>query len=181
MRPLALFLLPIVLITKPFAQGPAPQENTPEMSRHFGHGTPALSPLTDLEHRPVTVDVNGRWTLLYFWADWCVPCVEKGIPDLITFAKAHAAEKHRFQIVAIRFGSTHEDYDWKAFHEKTLHLEQAVWHEIPPFPVVDDESSQFSTDWGIHALPTYALIDPKRNLVREGDLDGLRRALALRR
>jgi len=110
-----------------------------------------------------------------------MPCIGKGIPDLIAFSKAHEAQGSRFQIVAIRYGSTHEDYEWKDFHAKTLHLEQAVWHQVPPFPVVDDDSSQFSMDWGIHALPTYALIDPKGNLVRDGDLASLQKALASKR
>jgi thiol-disulfide isomerase/thioredoxin len=162
------------------AQDAPVNENTPAMSQHYGHGTPALSPLLDIEHKVFEVQPKGRWTLIYFWADWCAPCVGKGIPDLIAFTNAHRAERNRFQIVAIRFGSTHENYEWKDFHAKTLHLEETVWHQVPPFPVVDDDSSQFSTDWGIHALPTYALIDPEGNLVRDGDLTALEKVLANR-
>jgi thiol-disulfide isomerase/thioredoxin len=153
-------------------------ENTPAMSQHYGHGTPKLSPLLDIDHKTYLVQPKGRWTLIYFWADWCIPCIAKGIPDLIAFCKTHEAQRDRFRIVAIRFGSTHENYEWKDFHAKTLHLEEAVWHQVPPFSIVDDDSSQFSTDWGIHALPTYALIDPEGNLVRDGDLPSLEKALA---
>ena len=169
-----------LLIPTAFAQAQSSEthENTPAMSQHYGHGTPKLSPLVDIDHKTYIIQPKARWTLIYFWADWCLPCIGKGIPDLIAFAQAHEAQKSRFQIVAIRFGSTKEDYDWKDFHAKTLHLEQSVWHQVPPFPVVDDDSSQFSTDWGIHALPTYALIDPKGNLVRDGDLATLEKALA---
>lgn len=163
------------------AQTPDVHENTPAMNQHYGHGTPKLSPLLDIDHKTYVVQPKGRWTLIYFWADWCMPCIGKGIPDLIAFSKAHEAQSSRFQIVAIRYGSTHENYEWKDFHAKTLHLEQAVWHQVPLFPVVDDDSSQFSTDWGIHALPTYALIDPKGNLVRDGDLTSLEKALASKR
>lgn len=160
------------------AQNSEAHENTPEMSRHYGNGIPKLSPLLDIDHKTFIVQPKGKWTLLYFWADWCMPCIEKGIPDLIAFSKAHEALSDHFQIIAIRFGSTHENYEWKDFRAKTMHLEQAVWHQVPSFPVVDDDSSQFSTDWGIHALPTYALIDPKGNLVRNGDLSALEKALA---
>lgn len=156
-------------------------ENTPAMSQHYGHGTPKLSPLIDVNHKTYDVDPKGRWTLLYFWADWCVPCIEKGIPDLITFTQAHEAQRSRFEIVAIRFGSTHENYDWKDFRERTLHLEQTAWHQVPPFPIVDDDSSQFSTDWGIHALPSYALIDLRGNLVRGGNLATLASMLATKK
>jgi len=34
-----------------------------------------------------------------------------------------------------------------------------------------------TTNWGVHALPTYALIDPKGNLVANGDLETLKKAL----
>ncbi len=121
----------------------------------------------------VVPPLRGHWTLLYFWADWCAPCVQQGIPDLVAFSKAHQQQKAQFRIVAIRFGSTHEAFEWKDFHAKTLKLEQERWHGVPPFPVVDDDSSQLSMDWGIHALPTYALIDPEGNLVRGGDLSML--------
>lgn len=178
MRKPFLILALLVLVGASQAQNTAVPENTPAMSQHFGHGTPALSPLLDIDHKTFEVQPKGRWTLLYFWADWCMPCIAKGIPELIVFTKAHEAQKSRFQIVAIRFGSTNENYEWKDFHSKTLHLEQTVWHQIPPFPVVDDDSSQFSTDWGIHALPTYALIDPKGNLIPDGDLPALGRAIA---
>ena len=163
------------------AQVPEAPVNTPAMSQHYGHGTPKISPLLDIDHNIYVVRPQGHWTLLYFWADWCAPCIGKGIPDLITFTKAHKAQRSQFQIVAIRFGSTHEAYEWKDFHAKTLHLEQGVWHEVPPFPIVDDDSSQFSTDWGIHALPTYALIDPQGNLVRDADLITLERVLRSRK
>ncbi len=176
------WLLPL-LLSLGFAQAQTPEihENTPEMKQHFGHGTPKLSPLLDVDHNTFIVQPKGKWTLICFWADWCMPCIGKGIPDLIAFQKAHEMQSSLFTIVAIRFGSTHENYEWRDFHAKTLHLEQTVWHQVPPFPVVDDDSSQFSTDWGIHALPTYALIDPKGNLVRDGDLGTLEKALDVKK
>lgn len=178
MRKLLLSLALLVVAGTTNAQN---HENTLAMSQHFGHGTPALSPLLDIEHKTFEVRPKGQWTLIYFWADWCAPCVSKGIPDLIAFANAHKAERSRFQIVAIRFGSPHENFDWKDFRTKTLHLEHTIWHQVPPFPIVDDDSSRFSTDWGIHALPTYALIDPKGNLVRNGDLPSLEKVLDTKR
>ena len=179
------FLLTLVLfgvLQALSAQSNTPPENTSAMSQHFGHGTPALSPLVDMEHRPFQISpLNGHWNLIYFWADWCEPCVAKGIPELIVFTKTHEAEKNRFRIIAVRFGSTHENFEWKDFHSRTLRLEQTVWRQVLPFPVVDDDSSRFSTDWGIHALPTSALIDPKGNLVPNGNLSTLETKLAVRR
>ena len=178
MRKLLLSLAFLVTLRIATAQN---HENSPAMRQHFGHGTPTLSPLLDIERKTFEIQPKGRWTLIYFWADWCEPCVAKGIPDLIAFTNAHESDRNRFQIVAIRFGSTHENFEWKDFRTKTLHLEQTIWHQVPPFPVVDDDSSRFSTDWGIHALPTYALIDPQGNLVPNGDLSALEKVMVIRK
>lgn len=169
-----------ILLVTGWALGQAPlaqdhPSNTPEMAKHFGHGTPAIAPLTDLDHKPFTLKpIKGRWTLLYYWADWCLPCIQQGIPDLTSFVNTHQAAKAKFQVVAIRFGSTHENFEWKDFHAKTFKLENSTWHFVPPFPMVYDESSVMTTAWGVHELPTYALIDPHGDLVRDGDLALLR-------
>ena len=64
------------------------------MAKHFGRGTPPIGPLTDLNHKPFSLKpLKGRWTLLYYWADWCVPCVEEGIPALTSFVNTHQADK----------------------------------------------------------------------------------------
>ena len=153
--------------------------NTAAMARHYGHGTPRFAPMLDIDGKPYSVEpLNGHWTLLYFWADWCVPCVEHGIPELSAFVHGNEADRNRYRIVAIRFNSTSEAGDWNDFKKKTEHLEKTLWHETPPFPLVYDSTTQVTTNWGIHALPTYALIDPHGNLVRNGDLEMLKKALA---
>lgn len=153
--------------------------NTPAMAAHYGHGTPALAPMRDLEGKPFSVEpVKGHWTLLYFWADWCVPCIEHGIPELSSFVQSSTADRSRYRIVGIRFNSTSESGDWNDFKKKTERLERTLWHGAPPFPLVYDSTTRVTTSWGVHALPTYALIDPKGNLVANGDLETLKRALA---
>lgn len=144
------------------------------MAQHYGDGTPEVSALRDMDHQAFKIgSLRGRWTLLYFWADWCAPCVQEGMPKLMVFAKAHSASRNRFRIVAIHENSLHESGDWNDFHAKTLKLEREVWHGIPPFPLVYDETTRMTSDWGVHQFPTYALIDPDGNLVRGGDLSML--------
>lgn len=145
------------------------------MEQHYGHGTPKMSTLQDMDHRPFEIgSLRGHWTLLYFWADWCVPCVQEGIPNLIAFAKAHRASEDKFRIVAVHENNVYESGDWNDFHGKTLNLEKEVWHGAPPFPLVYDETTHMTSDWDVHQFPTYALIDPGGNLVREGDLSMLK-------
>jgi thiol-disulfide isomerase/thioredoxin len=156
--------------------------NTSAMARHYGHGTPLLSPLTDMAKKPFVIEpFKGHWTLLYFWADWCVPYIEEGIPALTSFVKQTPNQRDSYRIVAIRFNSLEEAGDWTTFKSKTEHLERTLWHGVPPFPIVYDSSTRMTSDWGVHELPTYALIDPQGNLVPNGNLSTLRAAIGVRK
>ncbi len=178
---LLLLGVPVVVLSSLFcrAQAESVPVNSPAMAAHFGHGTPRLVPMTDIDGKPFSVEpLQGHWTLLYFWADWCIPCIMHGIPELTSFVQSTTADRERYRIVAIRFNSTSEAGDWNDFKKKTEHLERTLWHRVPPFPLVYDSTTQVTSSWGVHALPTYALIDPKGNLVANGDLETLKRALA---
>lgn len=160
------------------AQNQQTPKNTSAMAQHYGRGTPPLSDMQDMQKKPFSIgSVKGHWTLLYYWADWCVPCIEKGIPELSSFVQQNSRYSERFRIVAIRFNSLEEAGDWNTFHAKTERLEKTSWHGVPPFPIVYDASTRMTSDWGIHELPTYALIDPEGNLVRNGDLAVLKQKL----
>ncbi|HZY73950.1 MAG TPA: TlpA disulfide reductase family protein [Edaphobacter sp.] len=151
------------------------------MAQHYGHGTPPISPMLDMNKKPFLLgSVKGYWTLLYYWADWCIPCIEKGIPDLTSFVQQTTAQHSKYRIVAIRFNSLDESGDWSTFKAKTEHLEKTLWHGIPPFPIVYDSTTHMTSDWGVHELPTYALIDPEGNLVPHGDLAVLRKAIKIK-
>jgi hypothetical protein len=100
-----------------------------------------------------------------------------GIPELTSFVQSTTADRERYRIAAIRFNSTSEAGDWNDFKKKTEHLERTLWHGATSFPLVYDSTTQVTTNWGVHALPTYALIDPKGNLVANGDLKTLKKAL----
>jgi thiol-disulfide isomerase/thioredoxin len=150
------------------------------MTRHYGHGTPTLSPVTDLDHRSLNIGpLRGHWTFLYFWADWCVPCVAEGIPKVNQFVLNHRDQQSQFRVIAIHRKATGEtvDGDWNDFRAKTLQLEKSVWHFVPAFPLAFDRTTRMTTDWGIQQVPTTALIDPKGNLVRDGSLDILAKEL----
>lgn len=181
MKPLFLFLLLICLVAPAvLAQKKPVPINTPAMVSHYGHGTPLLTTMKGLDGKPYSVTpLKEHWTLLYFWADWCIPCIEKGIPELSNFVRSTpAAERNRYRIVAIRFNSLSESGDWNDFRRKTERLEKGLWHQRPPFPIVYDSTTRVTSAWGVHALPTTALIDPNGNLVRDGSLEKLRQALA---
>jgi thiol-disulfide isomerase/thioredoxin len=145
------------------------------MARHYGHGTPELDTLTDMNDRPFKMDsLQGRWTLIYFWATWCVPCVREGMPKLIAFAEANRSSAGKYRVVAIHENSSSENGTWQEFHRKTLKLERDVWHiNAPPFKIVFDKTAHVTSSWGIRVFPTYALVNPSGDLVKGGDLSTL--------
>lgn len=181
MRLATLIMLGVCVLAH--GQSNAPQSahpNTSAMAQHYGHGTPPISPMTDLSNHPFSLEpFAGHSTLLYYWADWCVPCIQDGIPALTSFVKRNPNLSDKYRVVAIRFNSLDEPGDWKAFKAKTENLERTLWHDPPPFPIVYDSSTKMTSDWGIHELPTYALIDPQGNLVRGGNLSMLKSALGV--
>jgi thiol-disulfide isomerase/thioredoxin len=146
------------------------------IAQHYGHGTPDLTPsLLTMDHKPATIQpVRGKWTLLYFWATWCGPCISEGIPELIAFTNDHKNSSSAFRIVAIHEKSKGENSTWREFHDKTVLLQHERWHVMSlPFDVLYDESSRLTSAWGVVAFPTYALIDPDGNLVPQGNLKTL--------
>jgi thiol-disulfide isomerase/thioredoxin len=174
MRKLVFVALLVLVAGAATAQTHQHPKNTSVMELHYGHGTPPVSPMNDMEDKSFQMEkFEGHWTLMYFWADWCVPCVKEGIPSLIEFANSHQREREKFRIVAIRFNARNEAGDWNDFHRQTAKLEAEVWHSVPPFPLVYDTSMQMTSNWGIHELPTYALVDPHGNLVCGGNLSRL--------
>lgn len=172
-----LLSLSLLIVPTQTSQSKQPK-NTSAMAQHYGHGTPPITPMKGMDGESFSIEpLKGRWTLLYFWADWCVPCVEEGIPSLTSFVNKHSTDRAAYSIVAIRFNRPEEPGDWNTFHEKTELLEKTAWHGVPPFPIVYDATTRMTVDWGVHALPTFALINPDGNLVRKGSLSALESAL----
>jgi thiol-disulfide isomerase/thioredoxin len=149
------------------------------LARHYGHGAPELVTVLDMDHQPFNFGSwDGRWTLIYFYADWCLPCVKEGIPKLIAFTKEHSASSDKFRIIAVHVNGKDNQSDWETFHRQTVKLEKEVWHTIPPFVLCFDESTQMTSIWGIRSVATTALIGPDGNLVQGGDLTNLAKELS---
>ena len=143
--------------------------STSIVARHYGRGTPRLSILQDMDHKPFQIDsLRGHWTLLYFWATWCGPCVQEGMPKLIAFVKQHSDSLDKFRIIAIHERSAGETGDWNDYYRKTIKLESTLWGSTPPFPLTYDETMRMTADWKIHEFPTYVLIDPQGKIVPDG-------------
>lgn len=103
------------------------------MAQHFGKKPPLLTGLVDASNRAVAVPKFDRPTLLYFWADWCQPCVAEGIPHLLQFADAHKGE--RLQIIAVNENGIPSPSTTANFQRSLQHLQESVWSRNYRFPL----------------------------------------------
>jgi cytochrome c biogenesis protein CcmG/thiol:disulfide interchange protein DsbE len=91
-------------------------------------------------------DHRGKWVVLNFFAQWCVPCQEEH-PELLAFDAAHRAEGD-----AVLIGTTFDDTAEKArdFFEEN----GGDW------PVLDDPESRNGVAYGVAQVPETFVISP---------------------
>ena len=91
-------------------------------------------------------DQAGRWTLVNFFATWCVPCQAEH-PDLLRFSAAHA-EADDARVVSVVF-SDDPDGVARYFAENG-----GSW------PVLEDPVGQGALEWGVTGVPESFLVGP---------------------
>jgi len=101
---------------------------------------------TSSEGEHITLeDLRGKVVLLDFWGTWCPPCVES-VPDLRNLQKKYAKEPN---FVIIGISSDSDEEEWREFTVKN----KMIW------PQYRDKDRRIQRAFGIHAFPTYILID----------------------
>ena len=90
--------------------------------------------------------LHGRVVLLDFWGTWCAPCV-RAVPSLRKLQKDHANDD--FVILGISSDSDKDQEKWRMFIEKN----GMIW------PQYRDSGHEVQSAFGIHAFPTYVLLD----------------------
>jgi thiol-disulfide isomerase/thioredoxin len=154
-----------------------------DYTKHYGQAPP---PWHINDARGVSKDVQisdfkGKWVLLDFWGFGCRPCMWTGLPNLMKFYEKHAAERDRFEILAICC-----DYDgeYKTMADVDRQLAPIVEHmwggKTLPFPVLLDSSFKTWECFGLPGMGTVLLVDPEGNLVK-GDETVLAEKLARKR
>jgi peroxiredoxin len=138
-----------------------------------GKEPPALS-ITDARGVPKNAKLSnfkGKWIVLEFWALWCSPCTYHSLPEATKFYKEHAAERDRFEILAICNTEQEQALTFEAFDPLAEPLVKDVWNgKQLPYPVLLDGEGKTAEVYGIQRWPTVLLIDPEGRLVKNGDL-----------
>ena len=109
----------------------------------LGRGAPALAGNGITDGRPFDLaSTRGKYTLVNFFASWCVPCQQEQ-PQLVRFAHEAAGDT---AVVGVLFSDTPSaarDY---------LRANGGDW------PTLDDPNGQFALDYGVRGPPESYLL-----------------------
>ena len=127
----------------PFSESAKKLSDNPRRARE--NFAPEFS-FTSSEGEHVTLeDLKGKVVLLDFWATWCPPCVES-VPELRNLHKKYSKEP---SFVLLGISSDRDDEVWREFTSKN----KMIW------PQYRDKDRRIQRSFGVHAFPTYILID----------------------
>jgi cytochrome c biogenesis protein CcmG/thiol:disulfide interchange protein DsbE len=99
----------------------------------------------------VSATANGRFTLVNFFAVWCVPCVREH-PELVSFSRRHAAAGDARVVSVV--------YDDEADNVVRFFEENGG-----EWPVVGDDDGRIALDWGVAGIPESYLVAPDGTVV----------------
>lgn len=138
----------------------------------YGKEPPALS-ITDARGVPKDVtwaDLRGKWVLVEFWSTGCGPCIVRGLPELTKFYEDHAADRDRFEILAICVCEARKGiHTIEAYDALAAPVVKEMWAgKDLPYPVLVDGEEKTAGVFGIMGLPTTLLVDPEGHLVHLG-------------
>ncbi|MBE2280695.1 MAG: redoxin domain-containing protein [Ignavibacteriaceae bacterium] len=114
-------------------------------------------------------DIKAKYTLIDFWATWCMPCVDE-IPELEKVYKNY--KDKGFEIYSISMSESSKDVE--NFRAKRFPM---PWKHIVPA----DQGEQIATVFEVFYIPRMLLVDANGNIIGTEEIlrgGGLEKALA---
>jgi len=90
-------------------------------------------------------ELSGKIVVLDFWATWCPPCRES-LPEIKDLLKKYSREK----LAVISISGDDDEAAWKDFVAK----KNMDWPQV-----LGKQNRQIEEAFGVHAFPTYIVID----------------------
>lgn len=110
-----------------------------------GKPAPALGGKTVLGE-PFDLGASDRWTVVNFFATWCVPCIKEH-PELKAFAAEHAKTGDA-QVVSV------------VYDDKPEQVKEFFDTKGGDWTVVDSDEGRTAVDWGVAKVPESYLVTP---------------------
>jgi peroxiredoxin len=103
--------------------------------------------VTTLQGETVSLNgLTGKFVVLDFWATWCPPC-RSSVGELKELTRKYPRDR----VVLISVSVDKEEDKWREFVAK----KEMDWHQYR------DPEGTIQRTFGIHAFPTYIVIDPE--------------------
>lgn len=120
---------------------------------HIEHGTRApefaLQSLANIEDGTITSQqLEGKETVLYFWAPWCTVCkAQSGIISTL-----HEKNGKEYNVISIALG-----------YEDVASVQQFIQEHEATYPVLLGKPGM-ERDWSIEAFPTIYILDKDQTI-----------------
>lgn len=134
-----LSLLLVLLVTRD------PVGEKERASKLIGEQAPALGGKAIIGE-PVDLGASDRWTVVNFFASWCVPCIREH-PELKAFAETHQKTRDA-RVVSVVYGDSAAEV--KKFFERN----GGDW------TVLDSDQGRTALDWGVAKVPESFVVSP---------------------
>lgn len=101
--------------------------------------------VTTLQGETISLsNLSGKFVVLDFWATWCPPC-RASVGDMKELVRKYPADR----VVIISVSGDEDEARWKEF----VAQKKMDWYQTR------DDHRQMGKLFGVHAIPTYILID----------------------
>ncbi|MHC5540438.1 TlpA family protein disulfide reductase, partial [Singulisphaera rosea] len=139
-----------------------------DYTKHFGEPPPRWH-VTEAKGVPKETqpsDFKGKWLLVDFWGFSCRPCLKTGLPKLMAFDEAHAAQRDQYQILTVCIEDDGSVASMADVDRRLAPILEHVWgRKTFPFPILLDTTFRTWERFGLPGLGTVILIDPDGKLV----------------